>query len=434
MGFRQPLLLGAMSAANILSAILFQWLLLTLLGPGQMTDAFFAAMTVPQIFATVVSSSLAQVLVPLLAGETKEHARRTIWTLLVLLCPAFSAIAALLALTAQWWAPITVFGFSVWGKAATANLAQIMVIGMVFTGINSVQIAASFARGHYIWPDLAQMISNLVALVCLIVLLPHFGVIAAAWITVCRALLQTLLLINSLGRPTRPDLNDAKIRATWRRMKPLLLGASYYKMDPLVDRFLLSSLAPGSLSLFYLAQQLYSAASQVLVKAFAVPANTRMAVAFKAGDAAGFAMDLRLTSYKMIGLSLFAVAILALAGKPILSGLLDHGQFGQDSVRLLWMIMLLSAGQFVWGAVGSLVTGAFYARGNTVTPTILGAVSFTVAIVLKAAFIAQFGIHGLALAVTLFFTLSIALLYRFLYRLPPIGRHSASQTTKEKQQ
>ena len=47
-----------MSAANIASNLLFQWLVLTMLGPGMLTDALFAGMTLPQLFTAIVSSSL----------------------------------------------------------------------------------------------------------------------------------------------------------------------------------------------------------------------------------------------------------------------------------------------------------------------------------------------------------------------------------------
>jgi putative peptidoglycan lipid II flippase len=413
---KQTLQLGAFSAANVLSAVAFQWLLLTLLGPGQKTDALFAGMTVPTLFASVIGSSLTQVLVPLFSGETAEQQYRDSWSLLNLCGLLFLALAIVLGVTAPYWTPLTVLGFTPEGKQLTVVLSQISIIGMLFTGINSVQIALAFARNRYIWADAAAVIANIAALLSLFLLLPVYGVYAAVWVSVARLMIQTILLMRGMGRWHAPDRHAPIISEAWKRIRPMLIGSSYYKMDPLLDRFLLSSLTPGSLSIFYLAQQLYGAASQVVVKAFAVPANTRMSEAAKVGDHAGFERDLRATSIKMICLCLLAIVVLIIAGKAILSALLAHGQFSSANVSLLWIIMILSAGQFVWGAVGSLVTGAYYAKGDTVTPTIIGMISFTFAIAIKVSFLAYFGINGLAIAVTLFFTITIALLYTFLYR------------------
>jgi putative peptidoglycan lipid II flippase len=413
---KQALTLGSLSLTNIMSAILFQWFLLTMLGPGIETDALFAGMTIPQLFATIISASMTHVLVPIFAGESRDKQRREAWSLLIVYGVIFAAITSALALTAQWWAPLTVLGFSAQAKSLATSFAQISVIGIVFTGINAVQTAFAFAQRRYIWADLAPMIANVAALALLVLLLPRYGAAAAAWIAVFRLALQTLLMFRGMGAPNRPDFKTPTIGLAWQRLRPLILGASYYKMDPLVDRFLLSSMVPGTLSLFYLAQQLYGAASQVMVKAFAVPAITRLSVANKADDTAAFSQDLRRTSLIMTGVGAALIACLILVGQPVLSLMLEHGKFNAGDSRLLWLILVLSCGQFIWGALGGLVAGAFYASGDTRTPTWLGSVSFTISIAVKIAMFRCYGVYGLAIAVTIFFSMTIALMLGTLYR------------------
>ena len=65
---KQAMQLGTLSAASIGVAFLFQWYVLTQLGPGMETDAFFAGMTLPQLVLAVISGSLMHVLVPLTSG------------------------------------------------------------------------------------------------------------------------------------------------------------------------------------------------------------------------------------------------------------------------------------------------------------------------------------------------------------------------------
>jgi putative peptidoglycan lipid II flippase len=433
---KQALTLGSLSAANISSALLFQWLLLTMLGPGVETDALFAGMTIPQLFATIISASMTHVLVPVFAGEHRNEQRRDAWSLLILYGMIFVAIAFALVLTAQWWAPLTVLGFSAQAKSLTISLAQISAIGMVFTGINAVQTALAFAQRRYIWADMAPMIANLTALALLIPLLPRYGAIAAAWIAVVRLLLQSLLLFWGMGMPSKPNFETPAIGLAWQRLRPLILGASYYKMDPLVDRFLLSSMVPGTLSLFYVAQQLYGAASQVLVKALAVPAITRLSIANKAGDNTTFAKDLRRTSLIMTGVGASLIVCLILVGQPVLSLMMEHGKFHAGDSRLLWLILVLSCGQFIWGALGALVAGAFYALGDTRTPTWLGSISFTISIGVKIAMFSYFGVYGLAIAVSIYFSISIAMMLSSLYWRGALSEASthreASKTPHEK--
>jgi murein biosynthesis integral membrane protein MurJ len=411
-----PLLIGSASLLNVVMAVLFQWVLLIILGPGRDTDALFAALTLPQLFSTVIASALTQVLVPLLAGESEVDARRTAWSYVALFGPLFTAAAVVLAATAAWWVPLLVDGFDAAGKAETIALTQISVMGILFTGTIAVQQAAAFARGHYIWPDIAQALANTLALGLLWLLLPHYGVMAAAWITLGRLVLQCLLLMNALGRFERPDFADPALSAGWKRMKPLVLGASYYKLDPVIDRFLLSALAPGSLSLFTLAQQLQGAASQVVTKALATPAQTRMAALAKRGEDREFARVLKRGFIVTSAFCAACIAALALIGEPVLQILLSYGRFDAGHTHQLWLILLLASGVFILGASSSLLAGAYYARGDTRTPTLLGSLSFTISIAVKLFMFRYMGIFGLALAVSFQYVLSAVLMAIWLQR------------------
>lgn len=425
---RHTLQIGAMSAANILSNILFQWLVLTILGPGMESDALFAGMTVPQLFAAVVSSSLTHVLVPILAGESYIDQRRDGWTLLAVCGVLFLGATAVLVLTAGWWVPLTVPGFAPEAQALTIRLATISLLGMAFTGLNSVQSAMAFARERYISADAAPTIANLVAVALLFWALPRFGVTGAAWISVVRLALQTLLLQRIMGRAVRIDLRSAALRNTWKRLAPMLAGASYYKMDPLVDRFLLSSAQSGSLSLLYLAQQLYSAASQVVAKALAVPAITSMSSAHKRGDLDSYRQALRRTSLKIVIVCSVGVGGLLVAGKPLLALAMNHGEFNASDTRMLWVLLVLMAGQFVAGSLGSLTAGAFYARGDTRTPTVLGSIAFTLGIALKIAAFKLFGLFGLAVAISAYYLSSLLLQIAVLWKDGSYHSNSRVQT------
>lgn len=72
---KQTLQLGALSAANIGIAFLFQWYVITQLGPGLESDALFAGMTILQLGLAVISGSLMHVLLPILAGEHENPHR-----------------------------------------------------------------------------------------------------------------------------------------------------------------------------------------------------------------------------------------------------------------------------------------------------------------------------------------------------------------------
>lgn len=412
---KAPLRLGAASAANIGASLLFQWLVVTRLGPGMLTDALFAAVTIPQVFATVVSSSITQALAPMLAGEPLEEQRQDGWTLIVLTGLLFAGVAFLLAVTAPLWVRLLFPGFAPQTRSLTVVLAQISAIGIVFTGLNAIQTAVAFAQQRFVWSDAAPMLASIAAVAALLIFLPAYGVLAAAWITVARLVLVSLLLARGMGLPAPPDFSRPTIPVLWSRLKPLIAGASYYKMDPLVDRYLLSMLAPGALSILYLAQQLNGAASQVVAKALAIPALNRLARLHKEADEPGFASLLRRTYFAIFVLCLAGVVATALGG-PVIRWLLVRGNLEAADARLLWLMLLLTGGILVGGSVGTLAAGAFYARGDTRSPTWIGAISFTISIAVRILAFSLFGMVGLALAMSYYYMQSLAMMTVMLYR------------------
>ena len=413
---KQIVQLGALSAANIGIAFLFQLYILTQLKPGIETDALFAGMTIPLLVLSVISGSLMHVLVPILAGESEDRLRHNAWGLLVLVGGLFGILAILLYVSAPWWIPITVPGFSEAAQALTVELTRIQLVGMVFAAINGVQWAAYHARQQFVWAEFTPILASVFALLLLVWALPRYGVIAAAWISTLRMALQTLLLAPGMGKPVWPDLRSPAISAAWRRIKPLLLGTAYYKTDPLVDRFLLSTASSGSLSLYYIAQQIYGAASQVLNKAIATPLVPLLSKLHKAGDSDGFRRAYHRKLWQVGVISLAGLLVFGLFGQAMLDLLVGHGNVSADNVEELWWIMIWLGGMFVGGVAGQICSSSFYACGDTITPTRMSMLTYTVYIPSKVAAFYLWGVIGLAIATSIYYITNLSLQMYLLER------------------
>ncbi|MHB8171591.1 MAG: lipid II flippase MurJ [Thermincolia bacterium] len=413
---RSVLSLGILAGANIFVVFLYQWYVLTTIGPGMETDALFAGMALPQLVLVVISGSLMHVLVPLLAGEEEERFSQDAWGFFILVGGVFGAFAYLLYLLAPFWVPVLVPGFSNAGKALVVNLTRIQLIGMVFTALSGVLWAVYHARQRFLWAELTTLLGTIVGLVLLMWALPRYGIRAAAWISVVSGAIQTLLLLPGLGRYTRPEWGSASLVQAWRRIKPLLIGTVYYKTDPLVDRFL-SSMAPaGGLTLLYLGQQIYGAVTQIINKAIAAPMVPLLASYAKADNWSVFRQVYRKRLWWVTGLTCGGYLLFLLVGKPTLKLLVGHGGVTEQNVLLLWWIMVALIGVFVGGAMGQILSAAFYAKGSTVTPTRIGAMGFTLGIVLKVTGFYLFGLIGIAIGTTLYYMLNVLVLYIFLER------------------
>ncbi len=406
--------LALISAVNIGLAFFSQWYVLTRLGPGAETDALFAGMTVPQLVLAVISGSLMHVLVPLLAGENEDRLRHDSWCFFVLVGGLFSILAVLFYIAAPWWVPLVVPGFSRSGQALTVMLTRIQLVGMVFTAFNGVQWAAYHARQRFLWAEITPILASGFSLLLLVWALPRFGVIAAAWISTLRIALQTLLLSPGMGCPVRLDLSTPAIRQAWGRIKPLLLGSAYYKTDPLVDRFLLSTASSGSLSLYYLAQQIYGAATQILNKAVAAPLVPVLSMLHKAEDREGFRRVYHRKLLHLGGVSLAGTIVLVFWGQGVLSLLIGRGRVSVENVKELWWIMVCLSGMFLGSVLGQISSSSFFARGDTSTPTKLGIYSYSAYVPVKICLYYYFGALGLAVATSLFLVVNLGLQHYLL--------------------
>ena len=406
--------LGILSTSNILLAFGMQWYILMSIGIGEQTDAFFAGLTIPQLVTTVISNSLMYVLVPLLSGETQEKSNHDTWAFLSLVAALFFSLALTLYMTAQWWIPLIVPGFGEATKQLTIDLTRIQLIGMIFNAINGVQWASYHARQKFLWVEFVPILTSLLGVALLVWALPRYGIIAAAWIASLRFSLQFFLLLPGLGRPVWPDLTSPAIKQAWNKIKPLLLGTTYYKTDNLINRFLLSGANEGSLSLYYLASQIYEAIVYVFNKAMIVPLLPVLSITYKGGELKTFKKIFYRRLLQTLILGVLVFACLLFIGQAVLTLLLGHGYVSSDQILQLWLIMVWLAGLMIGGMATMVVTQAFYAIGDTLVPTKINIIIYTLHIPVKIMVYSGFGIFGLAIETSLYQIINFCVLLKVI--------------------
>jgi putative peptidoglycan lipid II flippase len=402
--------LGGLAAANILlSSLMYGYVLITL-GPGPQTDALFASVAVPRLVLAVMSGSLMHVFVPVLTVQDPDDMGRSGWSLFLLVGLFFTALAILLHVLAPFWVRAVVPGFSEETRLLTVELARIHLAAMVMTALCSVLGAIHQATKHFARVELMSLLSASLSFAVLFWVLSRYGVKAAAWAVVLRTGLQVILLLPGLGRYRNPVWRSPVVTQVWGRLKPLLLGTTYYKLGPLVDRFLSSMTPAGGLSLLYIGQQIFTVASDIIYKAFTVPMLPLLARYAEAGEWQSFG---RVLHARLLWVGIVTgggYLVFLWHGEVLLALIVRYGSVSEADIHSLWLIMVALVGFLVAGAMGQITSAAFYARGDTTTPTIVGVVGFTVGIVLKVAGFFQFGLVGIAAGTTLYYLLNMVVL------------------------
>jgi putative peptidoglycan lipid II flippase len=411
---KRTLTLGALSVANIAGFALFQLAVVAHFGPGAVSDAFFASLTLPQLFMAVVGGALNSALVPMFSGEATTKQDEDVCTLIASLGGGLLLLAIVAAFAAPLWVPWLVPGFSGSALAQTISFSRLSVFALVLTGVNFIQAALAQARGQVIALECTLAFPTLIATAVLVLLMPHFGAACVMWAFMLRPTLQFFAMIILNQRPVAPNFKTGVVGETWRRVRPILFASSYYKLDPVVDRALLSWALPGSMSLFLIVQQVHSACSQVVAKMMVSPAFGPLAEEFKYAAPIVFWRRFNRLIKVTAGLAL-AVALavpLAFAAMMVITGWPIPG-FAGRSWELL-TIYGLSVGMLLIGAVGAVTSTAFYARQQPGLLAKLASIAFTLGAVIKVGLFYMFGIKGLAFGVSCYLALSLALQWRAL--------------------
>lgn len=403
---RLGIILVLFAGSNIILTFFYQVFVLASIGPGSQTDALFAGLVVPTLLLAVVSGSLTHVLVPLLAIQDFLEFQVEAWSFFQGVGFIFMGFFIMLALTAPLWVPWTVPGFDHPTRLLTIDLVRIQLAGMVFTALNSVLWSVYHARQKFIWAELSPLVATGCGFAFLVFGISRWGVYAAAWAMVLRVVLQTVMLMPGLGSYRQPDFRRDSVKTAWRRICLLLAGTTYYKTDQLVDRFLASMAPAGQLSLLHIAQQIYGAGNMILGRAIGNPMVPQLAQ--QASDKAWWEFR-RIMNARLLWVIWITVPVsigIFLYGQPILKLLFGNGHFELSNIiDLKWLLIALS-GIWVGGAVGQILSTAFYAKGDTKTPTWIGVIGFTFGLAFKVAGFYFWGVFGIAIGTSAYYLLN----------------------------
>lgn len=418
--------LAVLTVLRLAVSTLTQLYVLTQLGVGRQMDALVAGSLLPQLAITLVAGSLQQVFVPLFAAEDRETLRRDAWTAFLVLLAASGAIAIVLMASAELWVPLLSPGFDAASRALLIELTRIQLVGMVFSVPFAVLWSLRCARGQLFSTELVMGLSVAVTSAVVVAGLPRFGVQIAALSTTLRPMLDVLILGVSLGAWHGWAHGSNLLRTAWNRVRYLFLGSAYYGTEPFVNQILTSFAPAGSLSVLFTSQQIYSILSQIISKAVAAPMLPMLAAQAVHENWPAFRDIYRKRLSAVTVLAFAVVAGVVVLGQPVLSVLVGRGNFTQENVQSLWLVMVAMAGVCVGGFMGQITLNSLHAMGDTRTPTQLGILTYTVYLPIKIAAFLLAGVLGLALAASAFFLVNMMGQWYFLNRA--MSRQAAART------
>jgi len=378
-------------------------------GTSSELDAYLAAFRLPDIlFQLVAGGALGSAFIPTFSGYLARGDERGAWRLASAVINLVFVLLSALALLAAAFAPLLVAkvvapGFDPAKRALTAQLMRLMLLSPVIFSVSGIVMGVLNSYQHFLLPALAPIGYNLSIIGAALFLSPSLGIHSLAVGVVVGSLLHLAVQVPGLirrGMGYSPILNlgDPGVREVGRLMAPRVLGLAVVQLNFLVNTILASGLADGSLAALNFAWLLMLLPQGIFAQALATAAFPTFSELVAKRQVAEMRGTLSATLRAILYLAVPASVGLFALRYPIVQLLFQRGAFKESSTEaVVWALQFYALGLFAHAAV-EILTRAFYALHDTLTPVLIGGGAMSINVVLSLILIRPLAHGGLALA------------------------------------
>jgi O-antigen/teichoic acid export membrane protein len=399
----RAVLISLLAGLGLGAALLATLAVAAFAGSPEAADAWLVALAVSQFLIGAMQAGAVTAAMPAIAGETPHvQAGRTRVLCLAIALPA-ALLAALLALTAAWWMRLLAPGLSAEPLLLATALAREQLAALPLAGAVLILSVRGQSAGAALAVEAAGAAASLLFVAALVLLIPRAGIAQAGWLVPARWAVNAALLAGFMRGGTWPADAAGVVRGVARKFTSFAAFGALYQSAVVVDRFLLSFAAPGTVSAYAIVSGVVLAGASVLERGLTAPSLPRLFDDAKRGDLASLrARQLRLQ--RLAGLAGLAAAVaLGVLGLPLL-------RLAGDFVPLLatradesWRAALLLAPCLAAVPAGAVAAAALNARGHArvLLRVILGA--WVASLIAKAVGFSLVGVPGVAAGTSLYF-------------------------------
>lgn len=414
--FKRLLSVGGFTLLSRLTGFMRDILMASVLGKGEVSDAFLVAFNFPNYFRAIFGEgTLNPAFLPRYAalkakGEDEAAARFGdevfSWQMTVQIVMLVAALV---------WMPFVIRliapGFEAHeGQAELAAALSRITFPYLILTVTCVQLSAMLNAGDKFWESAAWSVFLNVTMIATLVLARWFpsAAYAAAWGVLLGGIAQTAFIGWAAMRHglrlgwTLPRFTP-EMKAFFWAFGAVTLGAASTTIVPIVDTWIASYLPEGSLTARYYADRVNQLPFAVLGIALGTVLLPEMATRLAKGDTDGAnAAQNRAASIGLL-LTLPFMAAFFTVPDTIMRTFFAHGAFDRSAAALAAVVLTAYGVGLPAFVLVRIVNTTFYARHDTATPVRATLTAFAVNIALKVVFVwgLNFGIAGVALGTSL---------------------------------
>lgn len=409
---------GSATLLSRLLGFLRDMLVAAVLGAGALSDAYFAALALPNLFRRLLAEgALNAAFVPMWLRIRRdggaEGARRFGETILGTMMLCLGVIAIVGVAFAPEVVRVLAPGFGPGSErfVLAVDYARLSIPYLAIAGIVAVAASTLNAEGHMAAAALGVVIFNVVLIVALVAVLAYGGPATArtglvlSGAVVLAGVAQVLLVGGALLRlplaPRRPRLDcPPDTRLFFTLAIPGLIAAGIPQLK-LMAGSIVASPSEAAVSWLYYAYRLYELPLGIVSVAIAAAVGPAMAASVRAAEEAAVEHTQARAFEIGLGLSLPAALALALLAAEIAGALFERGAFGlRDTAAVAGALAAICAG-LPGHAIEKVLGAVSFAHEDTRTPMVAALAGLTAALVGALVMFPVYGHLGVAASIAI---------------------------------
>ena len=404
-------------------------------GASADTDAYLIASMLPQILFFAFSDAVKTAFIPVY-GEyhNDEDGNSFALTAYVILGAIMLTTSIVLVAVAPLLVRLVAPGFSGETFEVTVTMSRILLPGLFFMGLSGLSSGILHTKKNFIVPALPAYPSNFIIILAAIFIGVQHGIVGVAWATLVAFASQFLIQLPAVlkhgvfsGRKIlwhHPGVKKMTVM-----LPPVMLGGAALELKNIVDRIFGSLLPEGSIAALNFANRIFLLPNGILIMALLTVLYPTMVdlsmeqkmAEFKETLRKGLGMLVLFVTPMMVGLIMLRT--------PVVQLLFERGAFDAAATEsTAFALAFYSLGLVAMGCQ-LLLSRAFYALRDTITPMIVTIVMVLLNVLFNWLLIGPLKHGGIALGTSLAFNASVfALWIPLRKKIGPFGGHKLFNT------
>lgn len=372
------MIIMVLTLASKILGVFRNWFLARYFGASGPLDAFNTAFVVPDLIANIlITGALSAAFIPIFTeylikkkNEEAEIIASSVLNLILLIFMVFAVIVFIFPMQINHLFHIRLA--SPYDQQA-ADLMRIVIFGELLLIIGSFLTSVLQSYHRFLIAAVAPVVYNLGIIFGIVVLSRSFGILGVGLGVVIGAIFHAsiqLIAINRLGFNYRHVLrfNNRDVQKILKLSLPRAIGVGVGQLEVVVNIILASTLAVGSIAILEFAADLQMLPISLFGVALATAALPTLSGEWASEKVEDFKKTFLNSLFQLLYLAIPASLILIVLRIPIVRLVLGSGLFD-------WAATVATATTVSYFAIGVfaqagflLVTKAFYAMHDTVTP------------------------------------------------------------------